>query len=267
MLKRCLFIVACCSYTGALCAQLTQQASIAYEGVGLSPRLGQQIPLDLTFLDSEERSVTLGEYFHQERPIVLTFVYHTCPMLCSSLLDGVTRSMQDLSLSPGSDYEMLTVSFSPDDTPAHAAQQRARYLKRLDHQAPEWTFLTGDDPAISALTEAVGFQYKWVEEQGEFAHPAAVIILSDQGVITRYLPDISPNSRDFRAAIVEASDGTIGNFLDRAFLYCFQFDPTSNSYVLVARRAMQVGGGVTAVLLIAFLSILWVNDSTKPKHS
>ncbi len=249
-----------------LCAQLTQQASIAYEGVGLSPRLGEQIPLDLTFIDSNERPVTLETYFHNDRPVVLTFVYHTCPMLCSSLLDGVTRSMQDLSLSPGGNYEMLTVSFSPDDTPAHAAQQRERYLRRLDHQDPEWTFLTGDSLSISRLTDAVGFQYKWVDEQGEFAHPAAVIVLSDQGIITRYLPDISPRSRDLRAAIVEASNGTVGNFLDRAFLYCFQFDPTSNSYVLVARRAMQVGGGITAFLLIAFLSILWITDSTKPKY-
>jgi len=266
MYKRFFLIIALCCYSGALFAQLTQQASIAYEGVGLSPRLGEQIPIDLTFIDSEQRSVTLKDYFFQDRPVVLTFVYHTCPMLCSSLLDGVTRSMQDLSLSPGTNYEMLTVSFSPDDTPEHAAQQRARYLRRLDHQDARWTFLTGDQSAISALTAAVGFQYKWVEEQGEFAHPAAVMILSDQGVITRYLPDISPRSRDLRAAIVEASNGTVGNFLDRAFLYCFQFDPTSNSYVLVARRAMQVGGGVTAILLIAFLSILWINDSTKPKH-
>jgi len=161
---------------------------------------------------------------------------------------------------------MLTVSFSPYDTPERAAQQRARYMNRLDYPVAEWRFLTGDEASITALTQSVGFEYKWIEEMGEFAHPAAVIVLSDSGMITRYLPDLSPRGRDLRAAIVEASDGMVGNLLDRAFLYCFQFDPTSNSYVLVARRAMQVGGGITALLLIAFLSILWINDSTKSRR-
>jgi len=256
-------ILVLCIYSGPLYAQLTEQASIAYEGVGLSPRLGEQIPLDLIFANSFGETVTLENYFHQERPVVLTFVYHTCPMLCSALLDGVTRSLEDVPWALGSDYKMVTVSFSPSDTPERAAKQRDRYLGRLNHKDAEWDFLTGDEAAITALTEATGFMFKWVEEQGEYAHPAAVIVLSDEGVITRYLPDISPKGRDLRAAIVEASNGTVGNLLDRAFLYCFQFDPTSNSYVLVARRAMQVGGGVTALLLIAFLSILWVTDTKK----
>ncbi|MCY4158112.1 MAG: SCO family protein [Bacteroidetes bacterium] len=245
---------------------MTEQASIAYEGVGLSPRLGEQIPLDLVFTNSRGESVVLGDYFHQDRPVVLTFVYHTCPMLCSALLDGVTRSLEEVPWAPGSNYEMITVSFSPADTPERATQQRARYLRRLDHEDADWEFLTGDDASIAALTEATGFMFKWVEEQGEYAHPAAVIVLSNEGMITRYLPDIAPKGRDLRAAIVEASNGTVGSFLDRAFLYCFQFDPTANSYVLVARRAMQVGGGITAVLLIAFLSILWMKDPKKTEH-
>ena len=255
-----------CVCSGPLYAQLTEQAAIAYEGVGLSPRLGENIPLDLVFTNSQGETVTLAEYFHRDRPVVLTFVYHTCPMLCSTLLDGVTRSLQDIPWAPGSNYEMLTVSFSPYDTPERAAQQRARYLGRLDHKEAEWRFLTGNETSIAALTEATGFMFKWVEKESEYAHPAAVIVLSDEGVITRYLPDIAPKGRDLRAAIVEASDGTVGNLLDRAFLYCFQFDPTSNSYVLVARRAMQVGGGITALLLVAFLSILWMNDTKKSDH-
>ncbi|MCY4000629.1 MAG: SCO family protein [Bacteroidetes bacterium] len=266
MNRYCFAIFAFSLWVTPIYAQLTQQASIAYEGVGLTPQLGEQIPLDLSFLDSDGKAVTLQEYFHQGRPVVLTFVYHTCPMLCSSLLDGVTRSLQDLSWTPGTKYEMLTVSFSPYDTPERAAQQRARYMNRLDYPVAEWRFLTGDEASITALTQSVGFEYKWIEDMGEFAHPAAVIVLSDSGMITRYLPDLSPRGRDLRAAIVEASDGMVGNLLDRAFLYCFQFDPTSNSYVLVARRAMQVGGGITALLLIAFLSILWINDSTKSRR-
>ena len=266
MQKQCFSILVLCAFSIPLHAQIIEQAHIAYEGVELSPHLGTQIPLDLEFTDSEGNVVTLMDYFHQDRPVVLTFVYHTCPMLCSALLDGVTRSLRDIPWVPGDNYEMVTVSFSPHDTPERAAQQRARYLKRLDHEGAEWHFLTGNETSIAALTEATGFKFKWVEKQGEYAHPAVVIVLSDEGVLTRYLPDIAPKSRDLRAAIVEASDGMVGNLLDRAFLYCFQFDPASNSYVLVARRAMQVGGGITALLLIAFLSILWMNDNKKSEN-
>ncbi len=264
MYKVCIAIFAICVSTTPLYAQLTEQASLAYEGVGLSPHLGETIPLDLVFTDSRGTLSSLNDYFYQGRPVVLTFVYHTCPMLCSALLDGVTRTLDDVSLTPGRDYEMITVSFSPEDTPERAAQQRSRYLRRLRHENAEWHFLTGDESSISALTKATGFKYKWVKDQGEYAHPAAVIVLSEEGVITRYLPDLAPQGRDFRAAIVEASDGRVGTLLDRAFLYCFQFDPTSNSYVLVAQRAMQVGGGITALLLIASLSLLWMKETNKP---
>lgn len=267
MHKGCIAILTLCMYSAPVHAQLTEQASLAYEGVGLTPRLGEQIPLDLVFTDSYGKTVTLGEYFQQDRPIVLTFVYHTCPMLCSVLLDGVTRSLDDVPWAPGDGYEMVTVSFSPEDTSERAAEQRARYLRRLDYEDAEWHFLTGSEDAILVLTQATGFMFKWVEEQGEYAHPAAVIVLSDEGIITRYLPDLVPKGRDLRAAIVEASDGTVGNLLDRAFLYCFQFDPTSNSYVLVARRAMQVGGGITALVLIVSLGLLWMKDTKKSEYA
>ena len=254
-------------YSVSVYAQLTEQASLAYEGVGLTPRLGEQIPLDLVFTNSYNDTVTLGEYFLKDRPVVLTFVYHTCPMLCSVLLDGVTRSLDDVPWAPGDGYEMVTVSFSPEDIPERAAEQRARYLRQLDDEDAEWHFLTGSEDAIQALTQATGFMFKWVEDQGEYAHPAAVIVLSDEGIITRYLPDLMPRGRDLRAAIVEASNGTVGNLLDRAFLYCFQFDPTSNSYVLVARRAMQVGGGITALVLIVSLGLLWMKDTKKSEDA
>jgi protein SCO1/2 len=267
MLKGYITIFTFCACTIPVYAQLTEQASIAYEGVGLAPRLGDQIPLDLMFVNSVGEQVQLRDYFNQGRPVVLTFVYHTCPMLCSVLLDGVTRSLEDVPWAPGGAYEMVTVSFSPLDTPERAAEQRARYLRRVDHEDAEWRFLTGSESSIAALTEATGFMFKWVEDQNEYAHPAAVIVLSEEGIITRYLPDLAPRGRDLRAAIVEASNGTIGNLLDRAFLYCFQFDPTSNSYVLAARRAMQVGGGITAVALIAALSLLWLRDAKKSTHA
>lgn len=240
--------------------QVKEQANRLYEGVGLTPRLGNQVPLDLRFTGSEGQQVALSDIFGQERPVVLTFVYHTCPMLCSLLLDGVTRALADLPFTPGREYELITVSFGAADTPESAARQRERYMKQLDRSEAEWHFLTGSESAINSLTQSVGFAYKWVEEQQEYAHPAAVIFLSDSGSITRYLPDFAPQARDVRAAIVESSQGTVGTLLDRAFLFCFQFDPTSNSYVLVATRAMQVGGGLTALALLMSLGLLWMRE-------
>lgn len=240
--------------------QVKEQADRLYQGVGLTPKLGDQIPLDLEFTNSNGQPVTLTDLFRQDRPVVLTFVYHTCPMLCSLLLDGVTRALADIPFVPGQDYELVTVSFGAEDTPESAARQRERYLKQLNMASADWHFLTGTESTVNSLTQSVGFAYKWVEEQQEYAHPAAVIFLSQDGTITRYLPDFAPQTRDVRAAIVESSHGTVGSLLDRAFLYCFQFDPASNSYALVATRAMQVGGGLTAVALFLSLGLLWMRE-------
>ena len=245
-----------------LCAtgQVKEQADRVYDGVGLTPRLGEQIPLDLEFTDSDGDRLMLSDIFTQNRPVVLTFVYHSCPMLCSLLLDGVTRALSEVPFEPGQDYELVTVSFGSEDTAESAARQRERYLEQLDKPGADWHFLTGTESAINSLTQAAGFAYKWVESQQEYAHPAAVIFLSESGTITRYLPDFAPQTRDVRAAIVESSSGTVGSLLDRAFMYCFQFDPTSNSYVLVATRAMQVGGGLTVLALVFSLGLLWVRE-------
>ena len=140
MLKAYIAILALCACTVPVYAQLTEQASIAYEGVGLAPRLGDQISLDLAFVNSTGEQVQLRDYFNQGRPVVLTFVYHTCPMLCSVLLDGVTRSLEDVPWAPGDAYEMITVSFSPEDTPERAAEQRARYLRRMIMKVPNGGF-------------------------------------------------------------------------------------------------------------------------------
>ncbi len=234
----------------------------AYEGVGLSPKLGAQIPAGLVFTDSDSTAVQLDSLM--QRPVLLTFVYHTCPMLCSVLLDGLTRALEDVPWTPGKEYDLVSVSINPDEGPAIAAHQRARYLARLGRAEADWHFLTGDKEAVGALAESVGFGYKWVPEQNEYAHPAALIFLSADGVVTRYLADVAPYGRDVRASLVEASQGTIGSLLDRVFLFCFQYDPASNSYVLAARRTMRAGSILAAVALIGFLAILWRREMARP---
>ncbi len=244
-----------------VCAQNQAHVERAYEGVGLTPKLGARIPTDLVLMRSDSSAVRLDTLL--QRPTLLTFVYHTCPMLCSVLLDGLTRALESVPWTPGQQYDLVTVSINPDETPSIAHRQRARYLGRLNRPAADWHFLTGDEATLRMLAESVGFGYTWVETQGEYAHPAALIFLTSDGVVTRYLADVAPHGRDVRASLVEASEGTIGSLLDRAFLFCFQYDPTSNSYVLAATRAMRIGGIFAALLLVGFLAFLWRREFTR----
>ena len=251
------FLVAVCLLALPAVAQISPQAARTYDGVGLDQHLGERVPPDLVFRNEEGQRIELGTYMDGSRPVLLTFVYHTCPMLCSALLDGLTRTLEDVDFVPGESFELVTVSFSERDTPEMAAQQKEKYLRRLAQREADWHFLTGDSAAIAELTARVGFRFRWVEEQQEFVHPAALVFLGGDGTITRYLSDLAPRSRDVRACLVEASEGSIGTLLDQAFLYCFQYDPTRNSYVLSARRAMKIGGLLTLAALLATLCMLW----------
>ena len=255
-----LLVLLCIS--GTVYAQHPAQVERTYEGVGLAPQLGATIPLDLVFLQSDSTEVRLDTLI--QRPTILTFVYHTCPMLCSLVLDGLTRSLEDVPWTPGHKYDLVTVSINPSDQPSIAHSQRSRYLAQLDNPEANWHFLTGTEEAIRSLATSVGFGYSWIESEGEYAHPAAVIFLASDGRVTRYLPDVAPLGRDVRSSLVEASEGTIGTLLDRAFLFCFKFDPSSNSYVLAAQRTMKAGGIVAAVMLLGLLGVLWRREFTRP---
>lgn len=248
-------------------AQVSPHAARAYEGVGLSPRLGALVPARASLVTSDGKDVLLGSLLGNERPVVLTFVYHTCPMLCSALLDGLTRALEDIPWTPGKDYDLLSVSIDPGDTPELSRQQRERYLRRLDRPGADWHFLTGEENDIRSLAQAVGFGYRWVEEQQEYAHPAAVIVLTPGGGVSRYLPDVAPGARELRAAMVEAADGKLGTLSDRVFLYCFQYDAASNSYVMTAKSAMRVGGLFTALVLALGLSLLWMREGRAKRQS
>ncbi len=257
-------LAACMSIPVA--AQVSLQAARAFKGVGLEQRLGERVPFELPLLSYDGHAVDLGTYFDGERPVVMTFVYHTCPMLCPSLTDGVVASLRKLNVLPGREFEMLSVSIHPNDTPETARNQRERTLKQLGKPDAEWHFLTGGDSSIATLTNAVGFRYRWVEDQGEYAHPAAVVFIAADGTITRYLADLTPPARDVKVALVEASRGSVGNALDRAFLYCFRFDPERNSYVMSATVAMRIGGLLTVLLLAAGLCTLWGRELRRKRR-
>ncbi len=248
-------------------AQVVEQAERAYQGIGIDQRLGAVVPGDLVFRNEDGEDVALKTYLDGDRPVLLTLVYHSCPMLCNTMLNGLTNTLADMAWTPGDEFEVLTVSFNAIDTAELARRQKARYVAQLGNPeaASGWHFLTGDEASINTLTETVGFNYRWVEEQQEYAHPAALIVLNGEGTITRYLPGLANPAREVRASLVEASEGKIGTVLDQAFLYCFQFDPEANAYVLHAFNAMRVGGVLTMLVLGMMLFMLWRRESKRPR--
>jgi protein SCO1/2 len=270
----CLIVAAAAVAPGRAVAQMQAPGEIPaeLENVGIEERLGGTVSPDIPFVNAEGEAVTLGDYFGGDRPVVVAFVYHNCPMLCSLILDGMTAALSGVNLEPGVDYEALAVSFDPRDTPERAAAAKERYVARFDDEAAAaagFHFLTGTQESIDQITDEIGFGYEWNERQQEFAHTAALYFISPEGTITRYLYGIEYRPQDVRTALLEASNGTIGSPLDQLILYCFQYDPNAGSYVLHATNAMKVGGLLTIVLLGGFLLFFWRRESrrTGASHS
>ncbi len=260
----CLFAVALVAAAGQSLAQPAGEIPDELEGVGIEEHLGEQVERDIPFTDETGAPVSLGDYFDGERPVVVAFVYHNCPMLCSLVLDGMTEAVRATTLDLGDDYQVLAVSFDPRDTPERAADVEARYAKLVgDVAASGLHFLTGAPSSIERATGDLGFHFKWNERQQEFAHNAALFFLSPNGTITRVLYGIEFPPADFRAALLEAGEGTIGSPVDQLLLYCFVYDPDAGGYVLSAQRAMKVGGLLTVLLLGGFLFFFWRRESKK----
>jgi len=228
-------------------------------GVGLEEMLGDTIPLETTFLDESGQNVKLADFFDGKTPVIINFVYHNCPMLCSVVLESITETLKLMPWVPGKEFTVLTISFSAIETPEMATTAKERILLKLGKPEARsgWHFLTGSEESIAALTESVGFKFKWVESTQEYAHPSALIFVSGDGLITRYLNGIDYPTADVRRAIVEASEGEIGSPLDHVLLYCYRYDPNSNSYVLHATNLMKIGGLFTLIMVGFGLFIFW----------
>jgi protein SCO1/2 len=237
----------------ALSVRAQTAAPGAFKDVGIDEQLGASLPMDATFQDERGETVPLSAFFESGRPVILNFVYHDCPMLCSVLLESFTQTMKEMEFTAGTDFDILTVSFSAIETPDLAARQKERYLGQLGRPAAAdgWHFLTGSEEQIDQLTDATGFDFKWIASRSEFAHAAALIFVSPDGTITRYLHGLYFEPSNVRKALVEASDGKVGSPVDQILLYCFQYDPTANSYVLHATNLMKLGALLT-ILCIGF---------------
>ena len=259
------FLVALTALPDTAVAQRSGQQVEAFEGVKLEQKLGATVPGDLTFRNAQGEKVKLNRYFDGERPVILSLVYHECPMLCNLMVEGLTRTLKEMAWVPGNQFDVLTVSFNHREGPALARKAKKTAVANLGKPgaASGWHFLTGSQENIERLTQAVGFHFNWVEEKQEFAHPSALIFLSGDREITRYLGGINPDAGDARKALVEASDGQVGTVLDQIVARCFQYDPESNSYVADAFNIMRLGGILFVVVVGAMLLVFWRRENAR----
>jgi len=243
--------------------QLNRDKPAILNDVGVDEKLGDYIPMDLTFATSEGDSVTIAELMADGKPVLLNPLYYDCPTLCGLVLDAVFNVVHDLAWSPGRDYTIISYSIDPEETSEHAAESKADVMADLERTGADegWHFLTGSEEAIRALSDAVGFKYKYDERTGEYLHLSSIMLISPEGKITRYLYGLNIGEFDLRNALYEAADGRIGSTLERAVLYCFTYDPSSQSYVPVAMNIMKLGGLATMLILGIFLTILWRRNS------
>ena len=235
--------------------------------VEFDQRLGQQVPLDLPFTDQDGRAVRLSQYFQAGRPVVLSLVYYECPMLCVQALNGLVKSMKALSLEPGKDYEVVTVSFNPRETPEQAKEKKAHYLSMLQKPAAAegWHFLTGEETPIRMLADSVGFHYVYDEPTRQYAHPTGIVVLTPEGRTSKYIYGLDYGPRDLRLAMVEAANNEIGTPVDRLLLYCFHYDPEQGKYGLVVMNVLRLAGVLTVVCVGGFILIMWRREKREQK--
>ena len=233
----------------------------ALEGVGIDQRLNEQVPLNLQFRDEFSRTLPLSTYFHG-KPVVLALVYYRCPMLCTQILNGLISSLKAVSLEPGKDFEVVSVSFDPKDTPELAAAKKQMYLKRFARtsSANGFHFLTGDDPNIKALTDAVGFHYKYDVASDQFAHASGIMIMTPEGRLSRYFYGVEYAPLDVRLGLVEASRNKIGTLADQALLFCYHYDPTTGKYGTMAIDFLRIAGVVFFLLGSGWMWLAWRRD-------
>ena len=232
----------------------------ALNDVGIDQKLNEQLPLELTFKDEKGATVKLGDYFGK-RPVVLSLVYYQCPMLCNQVLNGMVTSFRVMAFQPGQEFEVVTVSFDPRETPALAAAKKNTYVNYLPEAKRAkadagWHFLTGDEANIKRLTDAVGFRYHFDEATNQFAHASGVFVTTPEGKLARYFYGIEYAPRDLRLGLIEAADNKIGSSVDQLLLFCFHYDPATGKYGAAIMNVMRVAGIVTLVAIAGMFLVM-----------
>jgi protein SCO1/2 len=226
--------------------------------VGVDQKLNDEIPLNLAFRDEHGNPVELAQFF-AGKPVILTLVYYNCPMLCTQVLNGLDRSLQLIPMEIGKDFNVVTVSIDPTDRPAIAEAKQAMYAGMYRRPGAQygWHFLTGDEPQIKQLADAVGFRYAYDPDSKQYAHASAIMLLTADGKISRYFYGVSYPERDLRLGLVEASQGKIGSPVDQVLLFCYHYDPHTGKYGLLISRMIQLGGIATVLIGGIFLIVLF----------
>ena len=238
------------------------------EGVGVVENLGGMIPLDVEWRDHTGKKVTFRDLLADGKPAIITPVFYNCPMLCTQVLNGLTDGMAKLEWSIGKEFNVITYSFHPEETPELAAPKRKAYLDFYERPGGKdgWQFLVGSQESITAMNGALGIKTK-LGDDGLYAHTATIVFVAADGRITRYMNDVMFAERDLRFALIEASQGQIGSPMDQFLLMmCYQYDPDKNSFAPSAWKIMRGGGALTLIVLAVTLSALWLRD-IKRRHA
>lgn len=251
MIQGALLFLICLS--GVAAGPAEQRPKILSD-VGIDQKLNAQVPPNLVFHDEMGRDVRLGDYFGK-RPMVLALVYYKCPMLCTMVLNDLTKAMNSMKMNCGEQFDILTVSFNPNETPSLAQEKKEQYIRayRRPHAEEGWHFLTGSQASIEALTKTVGFRYAWDPKYQQYAHASGLIILTPQGKTARYFYGIDYAPSDLELSLAEASQGKETSVADQILLFCFHYDPTTGRYSLMVMRLIQAGGVLTMLLLGSYM--------------
>lgn len=233
------------------------------KNVAVRERIGSFVDLGLVFRDHKGESVPLGRFFDGQRPVLLSLNYYNCPTLCSLQLNAYAKALAGMDWLPGKDFQVVTVSINPDNTPEIAATKRQAYLDEVGRSGAEWNFLLDDKNAVTQLAQSVGFEYAYDARTGQYAHGAVTYVLTPQGKIARYLYGISPLARDVKFALMEASEGRLGTTVERFLMNCFHFDAISGRYTPFALGMMRWGGVVTVLGIGLWLAVLWMRDKRR----
>jgi len=238
-------------------------------GIDVKEHLGEFVAKSAVFTDESGRTAPLAGFLTGNRPVILTLNYSRCPMLCSLELNGLVTTLKQLDWTAGKEFDIVTVVLDPAEKPADAQKFKERYLGQYGRKeaVSGWRFLTGNEASIRAVADSVGFAYGFNEKRDEYIHPAAIMLLSPEGKIARYLYGIEYHPKTLRLSLVESGEGKIGSSIDQLILFCFHYDEKEGRYAPVAMNIMRVASAAGTVVLGGALSSFWLTESRRRKKS
>jgi protein SCO1/2 len=253
-------------FNDVACAQIVTDRPEGVVDVGIVDQRGDVLPLDTRFVDSTGKAVRLGDYFDGEKPVILSFNYASCPMLCKLQLNGLVEGLRELEATTGEEFRVVSISIDPSETPQQAAVAKQQHLNAYGRpgSGDGWTFLTGEPEQIRSAADAAGFRYKYIRKTGEYSHAAGIMVCTPDGQLSQYLYGVMFEEQTLRLSLADASSGRMGSALDQLLLFCFSYDRSTGKYTPVARNIMRVGALGTILLLAVCVAPFWFRSRNKP---